>query len=338
MSHNVLLPTARRRAAVLVSALALLVTGAAAGAAPAASVSAASAESSVTVTVSEVDLAGPAVSPVKVTVTNGSSEPLRELSVSFSGPAGWAVHPVQQSWKGAVLPGGSAVLDFAIQVPEPRAGFRTYTFTAVASYRGGDGLATATGSRTQKSGTPLANLAAAYNNVGVTDETNTAPGNYDGGGNSFSAQKLADVGLVPGGSVTALGATFTWPSAAPGTRGNVAAAGQAIALSGQGSRLAFLGSGSSFGASGLVTVYYTDGTTSTGSLGFPNWSFQDATTYGATLVASSVGRNRPSGYGDSAYAYRVFANSVAIDPAKTVELVVLPSNGAVHVFDMAIVP
>ncbi|MGX6745238.1 hypothetical protein [Streptomyces peucetius] len=37
-------------------------------------------------------------------------------------------------------------------------------------------------------------------------------------------------------------------------------------------------------------------------------------------------------------AYRIFAHLVPLDAAKQVEFVVLPSNGNIHVFDMAIAP
>ncbi|MFE6225045.1 NEW3 domain-containing protein [Streptomyces sp. NPDC057854] len=290
------------------------------------------------VAISPVDLNGPAISTVKVTVTNAGPERMRGLKVTFGGPVGWAVQPSAVEVDGALAPGASAVASFRIQVPEPRAGFTVRTFTATATYRGGDGAGSATATRTQRSGTPLPNLAAAYNNVGVTDESDTRPGDYDGEGNSFSAQKLADAGLRPGEPVTALGATLRWPDVPSGTRNNVSAAGQAVALSGKGSRLVLLGSGVTSGASGTVTVYYADGTSGTGVIGFPNWSFDPANAHGATLVASSDGRNRPSGYGNAGIAYRVFAHSVPLDPAKQVEFVVLPANGNVHVFDMAIAP
>ena len=290
------------------------------------------------VTISPVDLDGPAVSAVTVTVKNAGPDRMRSLKVSFGGPVGWAVQPSVRSFDGTFAAGATAAAEFRIQVPEQRPGFTVRTFTATATYKGGDGAGSATGTRTRTSGTPLASLAAAYNNVGVTDESNTAPGNYDGDGNSFSAQKLADVGLTPGGRVEALGAELTWPDAAPGTRGNVSSAGQAISMSGQGSKLVFLGSGVTSQAVGRATVYYTDGTSGTGSFGFPNWSFDPADAHGATLVASSDGRNRPSGYGNAGIAYRIFAHSIPLDPAKQVEFVVLPSNGNIHVFDMAIAP
>ena len=49
-------------------------------------------------------------------------------------------------------------------------------------------------------------------------------------------------------------------------------------------------------------------------------------------MISIDGRNRPDGYGDAAYQYRVFAHSVATDPAKTVDFVVLPANANLHLF------
>lgn len=290
------------------------------------------------VAISPVDLDGPAISEVKVTVKNAGPSRMKSLKVSFAGPVGWAVQPTGHSVDGTFAAGATAAAEFRIQVPKQRPGFTVRTFTATATYKGGDGAGSATATRTQTSGTPLANLAAAYNNVGVTDESNTAPGNYDGDGNSFSAQKLADAGLTPGGRVEALGAELAWPDVAVGTKGNVSSAGQAVRLSGMGSKLVFLGSGVGSGAAGKTTVYYTDGTSSTGSFGFPNWSFDPADAHGATLVASSDGRNRPSGYGNAGIAYRIFAHSVPLDAGKQVEFVVLPSNGNIHVFDMAIAP
>lgn len=297
----------------------------------------AQAAGTVQVDVAEVDLNGPAVSPVTVTVSNDGSSTMTGLSVSFRGPVGWTTYPQSQKVRGKIRPGGSADVEFEIHVPTPPSGFTTRTFSATATYRGGDGAGTATGVRVQRSGTPLANLQAAYNNVGVTDESDTTKGDFDGDGNSFSAQKLADVGVTPGATVSALGATFVWPDVAAGTKNNATASGQAIEVSGSGSKLAFLGSAAGLSATGIATVYYTDGTTSRGSFGFPNWSFQEPDAHGATLVASSDGRNRPDGYGNAGIAYRIFAHAIPLDAGKTVELVVLPSNSSMHIFDLRIV-
>ncbi|GAB2591227.1 NEW3 domain-containing protein [Kribbella endophytica] len=285
----------------------------------------------VEVGISTVDLAGPVISTVKVTVTNNSPARLTKLAVSFRGPVGWTVAPEVRSVKNAVKPGESAVVDFQIRVPAPRTGFTIRTFTATASYGGGEAF----GTRSQRSGTPLPNLAAAFNNVGVTNESAPAAGDFDGEGNSFSAQRLAAAGVTPGATLTALGATLTWPDVQPGTKDNAAGGGQTVQFSGQGQRLVLLGSGSSQAAVGTVTIWYADGTSSTGSFGFPNWSFQDAGAHGATQVISTPGRNTPGGYANAEYQYRLFANSVPLDPAKTVELVTLPTAGSLHVFALA---
>ncbi|GAA3377304.1 hypothetical protein GCM10020367_52470 [Streptomyces sannanensis] len=290
------------------------------------------------VTIAPVDLDGPAISEVKVTVTNAGPKNLRRLSVALKGPVGWAVQPAVRNVDGTYSPGAGATAEFRIQVPEQRSGFTMRTFTATATYEGGDGRGTAQGTRVERSGPVLARLSDAYNNVGITDENNTKPGNFDGEGNSFSAQKLAAVGLTPGASVTALGAELTWPTAAPGTKNNVSSTGQAVKLSGKGGKLVFLGSGVGSGATGTATVIYTDGSSTSGSIGFPNWSFQDATAHGATLVKSTDGRNRPDGYGNAGIAYRLFAHSITLDPTKQIELVVLPANARIHLFDIAVAP
>ena len=51
---------------------------------------------------------------------------------------------------------------------------------------------------TSRSSIPYPSLAAAFDNVGVTEDSDPAPGNFDGYGNSFSATALADAGITPG--------------------------------------------------------------------------------------------------------------------------------------------
>ncbi|MEU8529287.1 NEW3 domain-containing protein [Streptomyces sp. NPDC048629] len=325
---------ARRAVAAVAVAAAAFVSAPAAVAAQAPAAS----EARTQVTIAPIDLDGPAISEVKVTVTNAGPERLSRLSVTFNGPVGWAVQPAVVAVDGAYKPGAAATAEFRIQVPEQRDGFTMRTFTATATYKGGDGQGTATGTRVERFGPVLDRLSDAYNKVAITDESDTGAGDFDGEGNSFSAQKLAAVGLTPGASVDALGARLTWPAAAPGTKNSVASSGQAVKVSGKGGKLVFLGSGVGYGATGTATVFYTDGTSTTGSIGFPNWSFQDATAHGATLVKSTDGRNRPDGYGNAGIDYRVFAHSVALDPDKQVELVVLPANAALHLFDVALAP
>lgn len=325
--------TAARRAMTALAAAA-----AASVSAPAAAQDSAAANARTEVTIAPVDLNGPAISEVKVTVVNAGPDPMSRLRVTFAGPAGWAVQPAVRSVDGSFRPGAAATAVFRIRVPEQRAGFTLRLFTASVTYKGGDGQGSATGTRGERSGPLLDRLSDAYNKIAITDENDTKPGDFDGEGNSFSAQKLAAVGLTPGASVSALGAELTWPSAAPGTKNCVSSTGQGVKLAGKGSKLVFLGSGVGYGATGTATVIYADGSSTSASIGFPNWSFQEATAHGATLVKSADGRNRPDGYGNAGIDYRIFAHSIALTPDKQIELVVLPANAAIHLFDMALAP
>lgn len=291
----------------------------------------------ITVTVPEIGLDGPAIADVEITVSNDSAQKMSSVAVSFAGPVGWQVVPASQKLD-AIKPGRDQTATFQIRVPEKRPGFALRIFTATVTYKGGDGAGSATGVRAMPTTPPTDSLAALFNNVAITALSQTTAGNFDGEGNTFSAEQLAAVGAAPGATLEALGATLTMPASQPGTADNVTAAGQALRISGQGQRLVFLGSGSSLGATGTATVFYTDGTTSSGAIGFPNWSFHDENAHGAELAISTNGRNRPSGYGDAAYQYRMFAHSVPLTAGKTVDFVVLPTNGSMHIFSIAIAP
>ncbi|MGH3417735.1 MAG: glycosyl hydrolase family 95 catalytic domain-containing protein, partial [Actinocrinis sp.] len=63
----------------------------------------------------------------------------------------------------------------------------------------------------------FANLAASFNDVGISADNDTAPGNWDGGGASFSETALTNAGAGPGASVTSSGVTFTFPNVAAGS-------------------------------------------------------------------------------------------------------------------------
>ena len=100
---------------------------------------------------------------------------------------------------------------------------------------------------------PYSSLTAAYNNTGISDNSDVAAADYDGVGDSYSAQALAagtPTPLTPGGQVTVGGTTLTWPSAAAGTPDNVVTGGQTVALSGSGTDLGFLGASQNGTASG----------------------------------------------------------------------------------------
>jgi hypothetical protein len=122
-----------------------------------------------------------------------------------------------------------------------------------------------------------ATLAAAFNNTGISDDSDLSEADFDGVGNSYSAQALAAAGLTPGATITHEGLTFTWPDAQPGQPDNVVAEGQTILLSGSGTTLGIIGAGGP-SESGTGTVYYTDGTASASASRWTTTSIRPRTT------------------------------------------------------------
>ncbi|MBO0865756.1 MAG: hypothetical protein J2P16_11875, partial [Mycobacterium sp.] len=278
------------------------------------------------------------------TLTDNGSTPIDAGTVSLSLPDGWTAQPTSQPI-GPVAAGGSATATFSLSPPTPPQGKATQTLGGTATYTWNGTPFADTAQETVLTDTPYDNLAGAFNNIGVTDETNPTPGNFDGDGNSYSAQALAsgdpansaDPKVTPGTTINVAGASFTWPDVTAGTPDNVAGGGATVKLSGQGSKLAFLGAEAGF-VSDTVTVHYTDGSTSTGTLGFPNWCCTDPTAYGAQVAFYGLHRDTQSGPANYGIHYQVFYNAIPIDPAKTVAEVTLPNATQIHIFDMALQP
>jgi hypothetical protein len=183
-------------------------------------------------------------------------------------------------------------------------------------------------------------LAAAFDNVATTADTNTKPGNFDGAGLSFSASALAATGAEPGAAIEAGGMTFTWPDVAPGTPDNVVAAGQDITVGATGSTLGLLVSGSYGPAGGVGRITYTDGTSELYRLSTPDWAGA-ATSTAAEAVVTTV-QNQPNN-AQTTKAAKVFVLTVQLRADKTVDRVTLPDTGgpvkwlpSMHVFAMAV--
>src|ERR1700722_14142975 len=205
-------------------------------------------------------------------------------------------------------------------------------------------FAMATGSGTPTTGVLYSSLSAAYDNVGITDNANPAPGNFDGTGESYSAQALAagtPTPLTAGGQATFGGTTFTWPTAV-GTANNVIADGQKIDLTGSGTDLGFLGAGAFGAASGAGTITYPDGTTQSYSLVMADW-YNNAPVAGDQIATTTTSWNFTSTT-QTAHPVSIYFASVPLQAGKTVASVTLPTvsagagNGitALHVFAMAI--
>jgi hypothetical protein len=195
--------------------------------------------------------------------------------------------------------------------------------------------------------TAYSGLAASFNDVGITADNNTAPGNFDGNGSSFSETALTNAGAGPGATVNTGGISYTMPSAAAGANDNTVAEGQTISfgpsIAGSSSSLGFLLSADYGPATGSGTITYTDGSTSGYTLTSPDW-FSTTPPSGGSLAVSSAYQNRP---GNTTYAGsgNIFAETVPLTAGKTVASVTLPSGGALtvgtpalHIFDLAFAP
>jgi beta-galactosidase len=197
-----------------------------------------------------------------------------------------------------------------------------------------------------------ATLAAAFNNTGISDDSDVSGADFDGVGNSYSAEALAAAGLTPGATITHDGLTFTWPDAQSGQPDNVVADGQTILLSGSGTTLGIIGAGSPSSESGSGTVYYTDGTTSSFSITLDNY-FDASTGNDVIATLPYLNDSNPATAGDGgqpgqrAQTVYVFYTSAAITEGKTVQGVALPTGGTIpasgritgmHIFALAIGP
>jgi hypothetical protein len=188
---------------------------------------------------------------------------------------------------------------------------------------------------------PFTSLAASFNDVGISDDTATNVGNYDGNNASFSAEALAAVGATPGAQVASDGLKFIWPNVPAGTADNTVADGQTIDVSGSGAELGFLLAGSSGGVSGSGQIVYTDGTVSAYTIDAPDW-FDTTPPAGGSVAVSATYQNRP---GNTTYVHSadVFAETVPLDPGRTVAQVILPAVGplasgvlSLHIFGITI--
>ena len=168
-------------------------------------------------------------------------------------------------------------------------------------------------------------LASSFNNVGVTANTATANGNYDGNGDSFSKTALANAGANSGAAFTSNGVTFTWPATAgTGSADNTLAAGQTVAFNGSGTTLGFLVSGAYGSSSGTGVITYTDGSTQNFTLATQDW-WGPSTGYTLALAAAY---ENVQGNTTTAHANDVFYVGIPLTVGKTIDTIQLPNISA----------
>lgn len=177
-------------------------------------------------------------------------------------------------------------------------------------------------------------LAGLFDNKAVSD--NSAPGaaDFDGAGNSLSAQDLAAAGWAPGSVLTVDGARLGWPRTAAGAPDNVRADGQSVAVRGRGEALTFLVAGTGGTAAGTGTVRYRDGSRSTYELAAPDWRSGPLSTKAVALPHINGADGTLDG------PARLYAVSVPLRAGREVASVVLPKTSdaaaALHVFAVSV--
>ena len=280
---------------------------------------------------------GGSTATVTVTLVNHGDYAMPDASFTLDVPQGWtatAAGPMPS----IVAPGQTVTVSFHV-TPPASATPGTSTLTAKISYLQIPGPGLVEASTTVA--VPYTSVAAAYNNTGISDNSDEAAANYDGSGDSFSAQALAAGTPTPvtaGQQVTVGGTTFTWPSAAPGTPDNMVAAGQTVELSGSGTDLGFLGASQNGTASGTVTVHYTDGSSQSFNLNMADW-YADSPAVGNQILTTTSSWNfQSSPIGP--HPVSVYFGSVPLQQDKQVASVTLPilnagGTTAMHIFAMA---
>jgi beta-glucosidase len=275
---------------------------------------------------------------VTTALTNPGSTALAAVHQTLTAPGGWTVRAVSPRRFTRVAPGQTATTRWRVTAPAGAAP-GPYSLPALATFTGPDGRDTVTG--TAQTTVPYRSLWFAYDNPGITSDSDPTAGNLDGDGRSYSEQALAAAGLTRGGPVTHDGLAFTWPDRPPGAVDNVVAGGQTVRLTGSGSTLGILGAANNGTATGTLTVTYTDGSSQTFSLALADW-WANAAAPGSDILATMPYINTSSGKTDQKVS--VYCATLPLAAGKTVAYVTLPdisdgvSNGenAMHIFTMAI--
>ena len=285
------------------------------------------------------------VEPARVVVPDGSSATAAIGAQDLSGaartwhwtaapPAGITVTP--SSGDLAVPAGGKAQAEVTVSVADGTAE-GSYQVPVTLSANGQPSLSGTLGVLVAQPGSWLATV----NNAGISSDAKPSAANFDGVGFSYSSDALAAAGARAGSTVNVGGFSYTWPDYPAGSPDNVIAQGQTVTVSG-GGRLAFLGAAANGNASGTVAITYTDGSTSTATLGFSDWTLGAGAQqpgFGNQVAFTTPYRNSVGGDPQQISTYVFASTPITLDAGKTVRSVTLPSTvegGQLHVFALAV--
>ena len=191
---------------------------------------------------------------------------------------------------------------------------------------------------------PPGSLLRAFNNAGISDDSDVGAANFDGGGWSYSKEALAEQNATAGGTVKAGDITYTWPNSQPGEPDNAIADGQQVTVNAPAGtqQLGFLGSASGGNTQGLTTLTYADGSTARYWLGLSDWTLggnpngTPAFGNGVPITTQYRNCNHCSNPQEQTVTH-VFSAVLPVDPDKTLTSVTLPSGttgGELHVFSI----
>jgi beta-glucosidase len=294
-------------------------------------------DSLITTTLSPQSLLLPPGQATAATLTSTNTSGYRaRLTWQAQPPAGSGVTVTPASGTATLAPGASVTTQ--VQVTGTTAGSALVPVAVSATTTSGRRVAVPAAGAYLQTTTPYASLSGTFDNVGITDDSAPTLGNFDGDGNSYSAEALAAAGITPGGAVTSDGVTFAWPDVAAGTDDNVITDSQTVAVAGSGTTLGFLGTAVNEAYSGTGTIYYTDGATQSFTISFVNWT-NGSPPAGGTVVAKLPYLNTPTGQSSKTrYLYAAF---VPLQAGQTVAAVQLPASGGsgetgIHIFAIAV--
>ncbi|WP_104086708.1 NPCBM/NEW2 domain-containing protein [Arthrobacter sp. GMC3] len=191
-------------------------------------------------------------------------------------------------------------------------------------------------------------MEQAFNQTAVARSANPRNGAVTVDRRTFSAESLADAGLTIGQSRTANGVDFIWHGTAVGTPDVVKAAGQRIAITGQGKTLLVVGFSTGTKAEGEATVNYTDGSSQKVTISLPNWLSTNKSASTGVLAQSAFHQRHTQSYvGGAATIVKItepasiFTNAIPLAAGRTVASIDLPEGSplvdeGLSIFNLAV--
>ncbi|WP_139146563.1 NPCBM/NEW2 domain-containing protein [Arthrobacter sp. SW1] len=191
-------------------------------------------------------------------------------------------------------------------------------------------------------------FAALLNQTSVANAANPRNGAITADRRTLSEEALAEAGLVSGQRYSAFGVESVWHPNAVGTPDTLKAAGQELAISGQGRTLLVTGFSTGKVCSGVATVHFTNGMSKKVTITLPNWKDGVPTDTSMLLAKSAYHQRHTQAYiGGASTVQRideaasVFATKIDLPAAFEVSGITLPAGSALvdeglNIMDVAI--